>query len=283
VSAPVTGPEDTRADRRRNRPPPIIASAWLAGLNEGLSAASLGLLALAIFMAGTGHVVAGWGAANIKMPKKQERVEMAIYKPPPPPEPEPPPPEPEPEPEKPKPKPKPKPKLETPPPPPPSNSEPPPEAPPEPVPVVTGISMNSTVKGSGGPSVRVGNTTYGDPNKEKFTDPNQVKPYSGGQVPDKFVPVRQANVSKAASVRRAYKVAYPRSLKQEGIEGTVILRVQITAKGKTRKAKLVKGVHPALDKLALSAIERFVWNPAEVNGKKVDTVITYRYKFELFD
>jgi TonB family protein len=286
VSAPVAGPEDdTVVQRRKGRAAPPIAAAWLQGLNEGLSAASMWLLGGSLFLAGVVHVAIGVGAASIPMPKPQQRVEMAIYEPPPPPEPEPPPPEPEPEPEKPKPKPKPKPIDKTPPPPPPPNQEAPPDEPPptEPVPVVTGISMASTVKGKGGPKFRVGNTTYGDPNKEKFVDPNKVRPYTGGKVPEKFEPVRQANVSTSVKVVSEYKPPYPRQLKEEGVEGTVILRVQVTKSGKTRKAKLVKGIHPVIDKLSLQAIERFKWRAATVNGEAVDTVITYRMAWELFD
>ena len=53
--------------------------------------------------------------------------------------------------------------------------------------------------------------------------------------------------------------------------------------GKTRGASLVKGLHPALDKLSLQAMKRFKWFPAEVNGEKVDTTITYRMTWTLFD
>lgn len=240
-----------------------------------------------------GHMPAGLPKLDVGgAPGPERRAAKAAPKPPPPPRREepPPPPKPEPEPEPPPkpepPKEKPKPKvIKEPPketlPPPPSNSEPPPEAPAEPVPLVTGISMQSTVANSGGPKVRVGNTTYGDPNKEKFTKPEDVKAYSGGS--ENFAPVRAANVSSSARVIKEYRPRYPRQLKEEGVEGVVILRVQVTREGKTRKVKVVKGLHPVLDNLSIQAVERFVWAAAEVDGQKVDSVITYRMTWELFD
>ncbi|MFZ9886400.1 MAG: energy transducer TonB, partial [Myxococcota bacterium] len=158
---------------------------------------------------------------------------------------------------------------------------PPPEAPPEPVPLVTGVSMNSTVEGSGGPSMRVGNTTFGDPNKEKFTKPEDVKAYTGGS--ENFAPVRTANISSAARVLRKYPVKYPRQLREEGIEGEVVLKVQVTKQGKTRKVKLVKGLHPVLDNLSMQALERYEWEPAQVDGTAVDSVVTYRVTWQLYD
>ncbi len=284
--------DDERTKKERGRAPfvPLSGSAaatsqaYLRGLSGGVTVGTAGVFLASFFVALSVHVVVAAGAASVPLPKPQQRVEMKIYTPPPPPpEPEPPPPEPEPEPEPPKPKPKPKVITEPPKetlPPPPSNQEPPPEPPSEPVPLVTGISMSSTVTNSGGPSVRVGNTTFGDPNKEKFTKPEDVKAYAGGS--EDFAPVRAANVSSSARVLKEYRPPYPRQLKEEGVEGLVILRVQITREGKTRKVKVVKGLHPVLDNLSLQAMERFVWAPAQVDGQPVDSVITYRFNWELF-
>lgn len=291
--------ERTRQERRPRAAAPVTGAsggsqAYLSGLSSGFSVGAVGVFAGSFVAALLVHVVVAAGAASVPMPKPSQRVEMAIYTPPPkPPEPPPPPP-PEPEPPKPEPpkpeppKEKPKPKVVNDPPPepvappPPSNSEPPPEAPSEPVPLVTGISMQSTVSNnSGGPKVRVGNTTYGDPNKEKFTKPEDVKAYAGGS--EDFKPVRAANLTTSAKVLKAYRPPYPRQLKEEGIEGEVVLRVQVTRDGKTRRVKVVKGVHPVLDSLSAQALERFVWAPAQADGQAVDSIFTYRFRWELFD
>lgn len=220
--------------------------------------------------------------SNLAQPKKmQERIEMAIYKPPPPP-PEPPPPPP-PEPEKPKPKPPPPVvKPDVPPPPPPPNETPPAEPPQEPVPIVTGISMSSTVQGSGGPTVRVGNTTFGDPNKEKFVDPNAVKPYAGGSTD--FKPARTSSLSREARVLKEHRGRYPAELVEQGIEGTAVMMLEIGRDGTVRNARLVKSSGNAtLDKLALDYIKKFVFSPAEMDGQKVDSVLRYSYRFEVYE
>lgn len=223
------------------------------------------------------------GATSSMAPTKKlsERVEMAIYKPPPPPPPPEPPPPP-PEPEKPKPKPKelpPPPPPETPPPP---NQEPPPEPPSEPVPVVTGISMASTVQGNSGFNVRVGNTTYGDPNKERFVDPKEVKPYSGGS-PD-FKAARASTITKEARVLKDYKGPYPRDLAEQGVEGAAVMLLEVSKAGDIRSVRLAKSCGNAtLDKLAQEYIRRFRFAPAEIDGEAVDSVLRYTYRFELYD
>ncbi len=222
-----------------------------------------------------------FGATTAMTPTKklEERVEMAIYHPPPPPPPEPPPPPP-PEPEKPKPKePPPPPPPETPPPP---NMEPPPEPPSEPVPVVTGISMASTVQGNSGFAVRVGNTTFGDPNKERFVDPKDVKPYAGGSTD--FKAARASTISKEARVIKDYKGPYPRDLAEQGVEGATVLLVEIAKSGEIRNVRLAKSCGNAtLDRLAQEYLQRFRFAPAEVDGAVVDSVLRYTYRFELYD
>jgi protein TonB len=241
-----------------------------------------GAFALALLIAVGLHGLVGGVANEAPQKKMTERIEMAVYVPPPPP---PPPPEqPKPEPEKPKPKPKelPPPPKEPPPPPPPSNDKPPPEPPAEPVPVVTGINMNSVVQGNSGMAVRVGNTTYGDPNQEKFVDPSQVKPYAGGQ--PGFKAAKASSLTQEARVVRDFKAPYPKELADQGVEGSVQLLVEITKDGKVNGARVAKSSgNKSLDALALDAVKKFVFAPAEVDGEKVDSLLRYTYRFELFD
>ncbi len=241
-----------------------------------------GIFLLALLIALFGHGMLGAGAASAPQKKMVERIEMAVVKPPPPP-PEPPPPPP-PEPEKPKPKPKelPPPPKEPPPPPPPSNDPPPPDTPPEVVPVVTGINMNSVVKGSSGPSVRVGNTTYGDPNAEKFVDPSQVKPYQGGQ--PGFKAARASTITREIDVICKVKPAYPKEIADQGIEGAVELLISVDNTGTLVSARVARSSsNKVLDALALDGIKKCVFKPGEVNGEKVDATLRYKFRFELYD
>ena len=246
-------------------------------------------LGLAIVAAFIFHGALGTATHRIAVPKKmEERVKMEMYKPPPPP---PPPPKEEPKQEekkeepkkkkKKKKKPKPKPK-EAPPPPPPSNQEPPPEPAKKPPRVVTGISMKSTTKGKSGFKVRVGNTAYGDPDKEEFVRAEDVRAYSGGS--RDFKPVRTAQLSRSASVRaKPKKPRYPRQVLEEGIEGRVLLEVEVTRQGTTRKVKVLKRLHPLLDKLSVRYVKKMKWRPAIQEGKKVDSKVKYSVKWELDD
>ena len=211
-----------------------------------------------------------------------ERITMAVVRTPPPPPPPPiaPPP---PEPAKPPPPapPPPPPKEELPPPPPPPN-ETPPEPPAEPVPVVTGISLSSTVAGASGMKVRVGNTTFGDPNKEQFVDPNDVKPYAGGS--PEFKAARASTITKEARLLKDYKGPYPRDLAEQGIEGAIVLLVEINKAGAIGSVRVAKSCgNSTLDRLAEEYLKRFRFAAAEVNGAAVDSVLRYTYRFELVE
>lgn len=209
----------------------------------------------------------------------EERITMSVVRPPPPPPPEPPPPPPEPE--KPPPPPPP-PKKEVPPPPPPPNETPPPEVPPEPVPIVTGISMSSTVAGDSGMKVRVGNTTFGDPNNEKYVDPKDVKPYAGGS--PEFKAARASTITREAKVIKDYKGPYPRDLAEQGVEGAVVLLVDVSKAGAIGSVRVAKSCGNAtLDRLAQEYLKRFRFAAAEVNGEAVDSVLRYTYRFELYE
>ena len=239
------------------------------------------LVLLAAFLLALGvHGGFAVGTRGAAMQKREQRVEMALYRPPPPPAPPPAPEEKAPEPPPPK-------KLKPPrlaeiPPPPPSNQEPPPDAPPEVVPVVTGISMSSTVQGSSGPQVRVGNTTYGNPDKEPRVALGDVKPYAGG-VPG-FKAERASTITREGEILSSVAARYPKELADLGIEGAAVLLIEITKDGVVHDVKLVKSTGNAkLDALAIEAMKRAKVRPAERNGEKVDSVLRHTYRFEVYD
>ena len=282
-SVQPTSPQPEESDPRSEASPLVLTL-----YNKEQSNWPLGLAIVAAFIF---HGALGTATHSIAVPKKmEERVKMEMYKPPPPPPPPPPKEEPKKEEKKEEPKkkkkkkkkPKPKPKPKEAPPPPPSNQEPPPEPAKKPPRVVTGISMKSTTKGKSGFKVRVGNTAYGDPDKEEFVRAEDVRGYSGGS--RDFKPVRTAQLSRAASVRKKpTKPRYPRQVVDEGIEGRVLLEVEITRKGTTRNVKILKRLHPQLDKLSVKYAKKIKWKPAIKDGKKVDSKRKYTVKWELDD
>lgn len=241
-----------------------------------------GIFLFALLLAVMGHGMLGAGASKAPQKKMTERIEMAVVKPPPPPPPEPPPPPPKEE-KKPPPK---KPEILPPPPkelpPPPPSNDTPPEPPKEVVPVVTGINMNSVVKGNSGMNVRVGNTTYGDPNSEKFVDPSQVKPYSGGQ--PGFKAAKASTITKEVEVICKVKPSYPKEIADQGIEGVVDLLISVDSGANLVSARLARSSgNKTLDALALEGIKKCIFRPGEVDGAKVDSLLRYKFRFELYD
>lgn len=180
-------------------------------------------------------------------------------------------------------------------PPPPSNRPPPKEASPEPVPIVTGVSI-PTLKVTAGVRVRAGNTDVPGFEPPPGHKPDDARGYAGGVLggrakksggrgtPGEGVGggVRAAKLTKPPRLLRRYRPPYPRDLREQEIAGAVELRLEVLSSGRTGRVVLVSGVHPALDKLAMAAVKRFVWAPGEVDGEPVTTWIRHTFRFELF-
>ncbi len=172
-------------------------------------------------------------------------------------------------------------KTKAPPPPTPQpEAPPPPNEPPakeeKPAPVFVGISMSSTTVG-GSFAAPVGNTLYGAAPRVA-ANPEEVKPYSAkNYVPPHLVsemPERLTDCQMPAS-------EYPKSAKDNEVEGTVILRLAIDDVGHVISKKVIKGLGYGLDEAALHWIDRCRFSPAKVNGESVATEITYLYTFTL--
>jgi protein TonB len=232
---------------------------------------------VALFVSCIGHwVLIDRGASYARAQPRPTYipVEMALVEPPPPPEPveETPPP---PKPEKVK-------AAELKPPkkaePPPANKEPPPEPPapdtPPPIPVF-GVTMESVVGADTGAamSVRVGNTLAKDPEKE-FTPPDEVQPF---KVTSRF------DVDRMPQKKRRCTIDYPQEARNLGIEGKVILEVEVLGDGSVGKVKIIKGPGYGLNKAALRAVKKCSFSPAVQGGRPVTTTIRFTYRWELDD
>ncbi len=131
--------------------------------------------------------------------------------------------------------------------------------------------------------VRVGNTTFGDPNAEPFVAPADVKAYAGG-APPAFKAARTSSITTEARVLRDHRARYPKELADQGIEGVVVALIGISASGTVVDVRIAKSCgNAALDAVAIDALKRFVFAPAEVDGAKVDSTLRYTYRFELLD
>jgi len=80
----------------------------------------------------------------------------------------------------------------------------------------------------------------------------------------------------------AEHVVYPAIARENGIEGTVFLRFEVTKTGKIGKVELQKGVDPLLDDEAIRVIKGLPkFTPGEQNGKKVNVWYSIPVTFKL--
>ncbi len=212
-------------------------------------------------------------------------------KPPPPPEPKPepkpPPPDPKPEAKPPPPKVKPRPR--------PKSVEPPPEPPPaeekaeQPQeatgPKIFGMEFEGgTTAGPGeGVAVPQGDSLGVSPRIRKRGPKKKSKgPKTGFKTEyRRNEPAPLAVITTKPKVKKRVLAAFPERARDLGIEGRVVLELTINADGKVVKAKLLKGLHPLLDKSAEEAARKMRFVPATVNGTAVLVKIKYTFTFVL--
>lgn len=224
-----------------------------------------------------------------------------------PPEPPPPAPEPEPEPESaslardfdPPPEPKPpkpvskpkRPKPARPPkaaPPPPSSTEPPKPAQPR---RIIGLSMESTVNGPG-PAFVTGHSRRGKTDTASTRPPSSAAGSSEGPIGSgasgamgqraaSRIPTRDIAFEKPSRVRPS-EPAYPPLLRAQGVEGEVLVRVSIDARGRVRSVSVLRGSgHAAFDEAARTAALQERFSPAKRGGVAVPFTLSYTYRFRL--
>lgn len=196
------------------------------------------------------------------LPEPQPPLEVVAFELVEAPAPEPLPPEPEPEPE-------------PPPPEPPVSNRPDDPTPDEEVPLVTGLPLTpDQLLADGGMGVRVGNTAA--PGYDADVAPEDLRGFAGG-VEEAAPPPPDLR----PELLRSYKPRYPEHLVQEGVQGRVLLEVQVLTNGRAGEVGLVRGVHPDLDRLAMQSMRRFRWRPARKDGAKVEATIIIAIRFQI--
>lgn len=77
---------------------------------------------------------------------------------------------------------------------------------------------------------------------------------------------------------------YPQESRKEGHEGTAIVEATVGLDGLIIEVELLKSSdHPELDTAALDAALKWKFSPAEYKGRKVGTIVTIPFNFNLFD
>jgi TonB family protein len=74
---------------------------------------------------------------------------------------------------------------------------------------------------------------------------------------------------------------YPESEKAKGRTASVVLQIGISPTGTVTEASILESAGPAFDDAALAAVRRFIFEPAEIDGRPAAIRINYRYQFVL--
>lgn len=98
---------------------------------------------------------------------------------------------------------------------------------------------------------------------------------------DEMPPVpRDGNLALRVFISR--NVRYPQQAKENGEEGTVLIRVLIDEKGKPKNTEIYRGVSPSLDSEALRVVNMVKeWEPAIRDGEPVEMHIVLPITFKL--
>ncbi|MDI6704138.1 MAG: energy transducer TonB [bacterium] len=91
------------------------------------------------------------------------------------------------------------------------------------------------------------------------------------------------SVSKLPEIIELFKPEYPELARARGLEGVVILEVDIDTKGFVKEVRVVKSLGFGFDEAAVKAIKRCRFSPAEQFGKLVPVRMRIPIRFELED
>jgi TonB family protein len=118
-------------------------------------------------------------------------------------------------------------------------------------------------------------------NPEKYIKKDEVKiPQITRIKPLKRVGQSDVDIIMPTPIRRI-KPVYPEKCKKEKIEGTVVLEIKIDAEGNVTDARVLKSVHPDIDKAAMEAIKKWKYEPVLKDGKPVPVVFAVTINFYL--
>lgn len=88
-------------------------------------------------------------------------------------------------------------------------------------------------------------------------------------------------VTRLPEVVESVEAAYPEEAEALGLEGEVVLEVDISEAGEVQDARVLEPAGHGFDEAALAAVRAFRFRPAEVDGAPAAVTIEYRYRFEL--
>jgi len=104
----------------------------------------------------------------------------------------------------------------------------------------------------------------------------QIAPTS----PQNPAPGQAPNAAVAPRLTQFVQAEYPPEALAQGVEGSVLLELSVDATGQVTDARVLRSIgNEPLDRAALEAARRFVFEPARRDGEAVPAVLRYRYRF----
>ncbi len=95
-------------------------------------------------------------------------------------------------------------------------------------------------------------------------------------------PTFQDGDANAFAMWVAQQIVYPETAKESGASGRVILQFTIAKDGSVTDVKVVRGVHPDLDKEVMRVVTSSPkWNPGMHEGKPVPVMFTFPVVFKM--
>ncbi len=160
----------------------------------------------------------------------------------------------------------------------------------KPVKPVFGVTQKSVLKTPtpDAPAVRVGNTLMKKQEKE-FTPPEQVKDYAAGERLEErknkaavFSPVPLIEIGTMPKPISPVKPEYPEELKEDEVEGEVIVKLSINKQGKVVKVAIISSDNPLFTASVKKTVKKYRFIPGkDKKGHPVDVEIEMPIIFEL--
>jgi len=117
-----------------------------------------------------------------------------------------------------------------------------------------------------------------DPFPDPF--PIEVEPKTGPWIdpapPTIFVPT-----SENPQLLQGAVADYPEIARLAGMQGTVVVKVQVDTDGSVSRVEILKGIHPLLDKPALAAARKLRFAPGTQRGMPVRCFVAVPFRFYL--
>lgn len=109
-----------------------------------------------------------------------------------------------------------------------------------------------------------------------------ASPAAAADVTPLPVEIRVTRPQAPAAYRQTPVPAYPAAAREQGLEGIVVLNVEVLASGRVGEVHVaVSSGAPILDEAARQAVKRWTFTPARAGARAVDSLVEVPVKFSL--